>query len=103
MANAAARRRLATLLAAAGAAVFSMTAWGDGSGDWRSGAEVYEKVCGYCHEPQYNIGPMIRGLPPEYVRFVVRHGLRAMPPFRHTEIDDQALAMLVEYLQREAP
>ncbi|MCC2682719.1 MAG: cytochrome c, class [Nitrosospira multiformis] len=67
---------------------------------WRDGAEVYSKVCGYCHGGQ--VGPRILGreLPPEYIRAIVRNGSRAMPPFRPSEIDDESLAKLAEYIQR---
>lgn len=67
---------------------------------WRDGAEVYSKVCGYCHEGQ--VGPRILGreLPPEYTRGVVRNGNRAMPAFRPSEIDDESLAKLAEYIQQ---
>ncbi len=67
---------------------------------WRDGAEVYSKVCSYCHEGQ--VGPRLFGreLPPEYIRAIVRNGNRAMPPFRSSEIDDESLAKLAEYIQR---
>ncbi|ODT64555.1 MAG: cytochrome C [Nitrosomonadales bacterium SCN 54-20] len=67
---------------------------------WRNGAEVYSKVCSYCHESQ--VGPRLFGreLPPEYIRTIVRNGSRAMPSFRPSEIDDESLAKLAEYIQR---
>jgi len=67
---------------------------------WRDAAEVYSKVCSYCHEGQ--VGPRLFGreLPPEYIRAIVRNGNRAMPPFRPSEIDDESLAKLAEYIQR---
>ena len=67
---------------------------------WRDAAEVYSKVCSYCHESQ--VGPRLFGreLPPEYTRAIVRNGNRAMPPFRSSEIDDESLAKLAEYIQR---
>lgn len=68
--------------------------------EWRDGAEVYVKVCGYCHEGQ--VGPRILGreLPSAYTRSVVRNGNRAMPAFRPSEIDDESLAKLAEFIQR---
>ena len=65
---------------------------------WKDGAEVYAKVCGYCHES--NVGPVIRGrdLPVAYIRTIVRNGHRAMPAFRPSEIDDESLAKLAEYI-----
>lgn len=71
----------------------------EGGGKWKDGKEVYDKVCGYCHEPKPGIAPNIRGAHPREVRERVRNGHRAMPAFRHSEIDDQALAQLVDYLK----
>jgi len=86
-------------------AVFSL-AWlcwaglahADSSGEWKSGKEVYDKVCGYCHETGVGPGIRGRGVPPEY-RTVVRQGRRAMPPFRSAELSDEALAMVMNYIK----
>ncbi len=69
---------------------------------WKDGAEVYAKVCAFCHEAQ--VGPQIRGrgLDPNYIRFIVRHGNRAMPSFRAAEIDDESLAQVAEYVSKAA-
>lgn len=63
-----------------------------------NGAEVYAKVCAYCHET--GVGPALlnRNLPPVYVSFMVRNGMRAMPAFRSAEIDDETLEQLVDYV-----
>jgi mono/diheme cytochrome c family protein len=68
---------------------------------WKDGAEVYSKVCAFCHEAK--VGPMIRGrgLDPNYIRFIVRHGNRAMPAFRAAEIDDESLAKVAEYVSKK--
>ena len=65
---------------------------------WKDGPEVYAKVCSYCHDKQ--IGPVIRGrsLPSEYISAVVRNGNRAMPAFRASEIDDESLKKVAEYI-----
>lgn len=69
---------------------------------WKDGAEVYAKVCAFCHEA--NVGPTIRGrgLDPTYITFMVRHGNRAMPAFRAAEIDDESLAKVAEYVSKAA-
>lgn len=69
---------------------------------WKDGAEVYAKVCGYCHEDG-KVGPRLlgRSLPPVYIQQVVRNGNRAMPPFRSAEIDDDALAELADFIFRQ--
>lgn len=68
---------------------------------WKDGAEVYNKVCAYCHEGG-PVGPEIRNreLPPAYVNYMVRNGNRAMPAFRAAEIDDESLAKLAEYISK---
>lgn len=68
---------------------------------WKNGAEVYTKICGYCHQ-NGKVGPPIlnRQLPPAYIRAIVRNGNRAMPPFRPSEIDDESLAKLEEYISK---
>ncbi len=71
----------------------------DSAGKWTSGKEVYDKVCGYCHEPNPGLGPNIRGAHPRDVRERVRQGHRAMPSFRQSEIDEQALAQLIDFLK----
>ncbi|MGH7229627.1 MAG: c-type cytochrome [Nitrospiraceae bacterium] len=69
---------------------------------WKDGTEVYAKVCAYCHET--TIGPVIRGrsLDPTFIRLIVRHGNRAMPAFRESEIDDQTLQKLAKYVSQTA-
>jgi (+)-pinoresinol hydroxylase len=37
-------------------------------------------------------------LAPDYVKFVVRHGVSVMPPFRKTELSDAALDAIAGYL-----
>lgn len=93
-------------LAAAGiaslACLFSLAAWAGSEGRWKSGEEVYAKVCGYCH--QTGIGPVIKGrqLSAAYTTHVVRHGLLAMPAFPASFIDDQALREVADYISKSA-
>lgn len=79
------------LIAAGGAAA-------DSSGKWISGQEAYSKVCGYCHDR--GIGPVIKDMNknPDLVTHSVRHGNRAMPAFRRTEVDDATLASIINYI-----
>ena len=67
---------------------------------WKNGAEVYAKICALCHETA--VGPAIRGrgLDPTYIQLIVRHGNRAMPAFRASEINDQSLEKLAEYVSK---
>jgi len=77
-------------------------------------APVYKKWCSDCHatatgpgslalQRRYNgdrpaILDQRKDLRPEYVKFVVRHGMSFMPSFRKTEISDAELALLAAYL-----
>ena len=83
---------ISRFLVAASALVAVASASADSSGKWQNSQEIYDKVCGYCHEA--NVGPVITGrnLPTDYIRAIVRNGNRAMPSFRESEIDDLALA-----------
>jgi mono/diheme cytochrome c family protein len=57
----------------------------------RSGARVYQSVCALCHETR--VGPPLLGrqLPPDLVRYFVRHGRNGMPAFRVSEISEAEL------------
>ena len=87
---------------AASALLAVASASADSSGKWQNSQEIYDKVCGYCHE--VNVGPVIlgRGLLPDYIKAVVRNGNRAMPAFRESEIDDAALAGVVKLVSTSA-
>ena len=86
------------------------------------GRVVYENWCGACHEPgiehpgthalmsKYAGSARASGiitewkdLTPQYVRFMVRHGISVMPQFRKTEISDSELDALAQYLARNTP
>ncbi|TXI19131.1 MAG: cytochrome c [Nitrosomonas sp.] len=69
---------------------------------WKDGAEIYAKICAYCHDVQ--VGPPIRNreLPAAYIRAVVRNGRFAMPAFRAAEIDDESLTKLAEFISRRS-
>lgn len=70
------------------------------AGQWKDGQHVYAKICANCHES--GVGPVIKGrdLDPAYYMHVARSGLRAMPAFRPTEIDDAALRQVAEMLSK---
>ena len=80
------------------------------------GKKIFDRHCAACHAagvgtPGTQLLGWTRGkefalleerkdLQADYVRFVVRHGLWEMPPFRPTEIDDDQLGQLADYLAR---
>jgi mono/diheme cytochrome c family protein len=44
-----------------------------------------------------------KDLTPDTVKYLVRHGISVMPQFRKTEISDQELDALAEFLSRNTP
>ncbi len=75
-------------------------AWAQAAGQWRDAQHVYSKICANCHE--IGVGPVIKGrnLDPDYYQSVVRHGMRAMPAFRPTDVDDAMLRQVAEMLSK---
>lgn len=72
---------------------------------WRSGQEVYDKVCGHCHKPAVGVGTVLEGreLPVEYLKVIVRNGLNAMPAIPESHVDDLSLAEVSKYLASLPP
>jgi mono/diheme cytochrome c family protein len=96
----------ATALAGMGAAA---------AGEKPQGKEVFAQYCSQCHGPGDAPGTVQLGrtrgkdkallaersdLAPEYIEYIVRHGLKSMPPFAPSDLDDARLKALVEYLTR---
>ena len=88
-------------------------------GKYADGIAVYQKWCAPCHaagtiHPGTNAltvkyagvksGVILdwTDLTPDYVHYMVRHGMSVMPFFRKTEISDQQLDALGAYLSRNA-
>ncbi len=78
-----------------------------------TGREVFDHYCTYCHGSEDGPGTMqlsrTRGkdqalltkrtnLSADYVEYVVRHGLRSMPPFVPSDLTDAKLKALVAFL-----
>jgi mono/diheme cytochrome c family protein len=85
-----------------------------------AGQAVYAKWCAPCHDPgimhpgtnaltvKYRgVKPGVllewKDLPPDTVRYLVRHGISVMPQFRKTEISDADLDALAKFLSRNTP
>lgn len=96
--NAAKRMRVAGVVLPF--ALLVATAQAQDESQWSSGKELYESVCGYCHEPEVGVGTVLAGreLPELYVRAILRSGLNAMPAFPASFIDDESIALVAEYL-----
>jgi (+)-pinoresinol hydroxylase len=80
------------------------------------GREVFEQYCSHCHGPGDAPGTVqlsrTRGkdkglltqrtdLAPEYIAYIVRHGLKSMPPFAPSDLDEAKLQALVAFLARQ--
>ena len=80
-----------------------------------TGREVFDHYCTYCHGSSDGPGTMqlsrTRGkdqaflaertnLSPDYIEYVVRHGLKSMPPFVPSDLTDTKLKALVEFLTK---
>ena len=67
----------------------------------QQGQVVYMEKCNQCHpQGEAGLGPAINDKPfPDFLKkFQVRHGLGAMPSFPESEISDEQLSALMEYL-----
>jgi mono/diheme cytochrome c family protein len=81
-----------------------------------AGKLVFDRMCAECHAPGHghpgtqqlawtrgdarSVLEQRTDLPAAYIRLVVRSGLLEMPAFRPTEITDDELRQLTEYLTR---
>jgi cytochrome c5 len=80
-----------------------------------SGKEVFDHYCTWCHGSADGPGTMqlsrTRGkdkalltrrsdLAPDYIEYIVRHGLRSMPPFVPSDLTDAKLKALVAFLTK---
>ena len=83
-----------------------------------SGKEVFEHYCAACHGSSDGPGTMqlarTRGkeqsllaerknLTSDYIEYVVRHGLRSMPPFVPSDLTDARLQALAAFLAKTEP
>lgn len=81
-----------------------------------TGRDVFDHYCTYCHGAADGPGTVQLGrtrgkdkalltqrtdLKPQYVEYVVRHGLKAMPPFVPSDLTDARLKSLISFLGKE--
>jgi mono/diheme cytochrome c family protein len=104
------RTQLSTLLTT----LAGLVCIGSVSAEDITGKQVYENWCHQCHMPspfapgtiqlKHTRGEALsvienrREFPEEYTRMIVRRGIGGMPNFRRTEITDEELDMLAEYM-----
>ena len=80
------------------------------------GSEVFEHYCSHCHGTADAPGTMqlsrTRGkdkglltqrtdLAPDYIEYIVRHGLKSMPPFAPSDLDETKLKALTAFLMKQ--
>lgn len=99
-----AARRMLAIIALPLAMLFTSAEAQDDS-QWGSGKNLYDKVCGNCHNPEVGVGTVLAGrnLPEAYIKAIVRSGLNAMPAFPASHIDDESIAQVAEYLSALPP
>ncbi len=73
------------------------------AGQWKSGEQIYQSFCTYCHST--GIGPNILGrhYSPVALKVFVRNGVNTMPTFRVTEFNDQELDLLAKWVEQSSP
>jgi mono/diheme cytochrome c family protein len=80
------------------------------------GSEVFEHYCSHCHGAADAPATMqlsrTRGkdkglltqrtdLAPDYIEYIVRHGLKSMPPFAPSDLDEARLKALIGFLTKQ--
>ncbi|HWJ69598.1 MAG TPA: cytochrome c [Sphingobium sp.] len=117
-----ATRRLALLAALAGLSLSACSKEGRETSNGASvpremsGKQLYDHWCADCHNPgpghpgtlrlagdmgEENSVLLQKQMDPEVVKYAVRNGFQMMPPFRPTEITDEELARLTDYLVKK--
>jgi cytochrome c5 len=86
-----------------------------GLGAEMTGKEVFDHYCTHCHGAGDGPGTLqlsrTRGkdkaqlsqrtdLAPDYIEYIVRHGLRSMPPFTPSDLTEAKLKALVAFLTK---
>ena len=80
------------------------------------GSDVFDHYCSHCHGTADAPGSVqlsrTRGkdkglltqrtdLAPDYIEYVVRHGLKSMPPFAPSDLNEARLKALVSFLMKQ--
>ena len=82
------------------------------------GSDVFEHYCSHCHGPgdapatvqlsrtrgkDKGLLTQRTDLAPEYIEYIVRHGLKSMPPFAPSDLDQAKLKALISFLTKPEP
>lgn len=94
------RRVFLSMMVSVFSVFLSLPVVADATGRWANGEEVYNKVCGYCHE--VGVGPYLLGrqFPAAVIEYMARNGSRAMPAMKPSFIDDTALKSVAEFIEK---
>lgn len=94
----------ASILVAIAALAGVKAAFAQSAGEWADSADIWRATCGYCHDGAL-VGPELfeRDLSLEVVRDWVRRGNGAMPSFPASEIGEEELQALTEWINRQKP
>ena len=108
-------RRIAFTVLVVSAALAGMTSLPAAAAEM-TGKEVFDHYCTHCHGTSDGPGTTqlsrTRGkdrallterkdLAADYIEYIVRHGLKAMPPFAPGDLPDARLKALVSFLTRQ--
>ncbi len=82
-------------------ALYAAAAHAQSAGEWASSAKLWRDTCGYCHDGK--LAPELRGagVSTQAIASAVRRGPNAMPTFAPSEISDQELQQLAEWIQAQ--
>ena len=81
------------------------------------GKAVYDGTCAFCHGPRGFATTLLKrrvgeansllaertNLTAAYIKLAVRHGVMSMPWYRRSELSDDDLAAITDYLTRSNP
>jgi mono/diheme cytochrome c family protein len=71
------------------------------AGEWGSPAQLWRATCSYCHDNGVARELRGAGLTPQAVATAVRVGPKAMPSFTASQISDQELQQLAEWMSTQ--
>lgn len=68
------------------------------AGEWGSSEQLWRETCRYCHDNRIARELRGEGLTPQAIVTAVRTGPKAMPSFAPSQISDQELEQLAEWV-----
>lgn len=93
------RAAAAVALAAAGASI--RPALAQSAGEWSGSEQLWRATCRYCHDGKVATELRGAGLAPQAIVTAVRTGPKAMPSFTASQISDQELEQLAQWVSSQ--